>query len=92
MRFVVAKLPLSLNNINYIYKKWGLVMIQHFSFKPLFENSQLPGWSISFFYQRERYSAEYLKDGVIQWNGAIPPNEEDVKKMIHELMLYHVYD
>lgn len=67
-------------------------MIQHFSFKPLFENSQLPGWCISFFYQRERYTAEYLKDGVIQWSGAIPPNEEDVKKMIHELMLYHIYD
>ncbi len=67
-------------------------MIQHFSCKPLFENSQLPGWVISFFYQRERYSAEYLKDGVIQWHGPIPPNEGDVKKMIHELMLYHVYD
>ncbi len=67
-------------------------MIQHFSFKPLFENTQLPGWAISFFYQRERYTAEYLKDGVIQWIGPIPPNEEDVKKMIHELMLFHIYD
>jgi len=92
LTFGVAKLPISLNNINYIYKEWGLVMIQHFSFKPLFENSQLPGWSISFFYQRERYTAEYLKDGVIQWKGSIPPNEEEIKKMIHELMLYHVYD
>lgn len=55
-------------------------MIQHFNFKPLFENSQLPGWAISFFYQRERYTAEYLKDGNIQWTGSIPPNEEDVKK------------
>ncbi len=68
------------------------MMIQHFSFKPLFENTQLPGWTISFFYQRERYAAEYLKDGTIQWTGPIPPNEEEVKKMIHELMLYHVYD
>ncbi|WP_107951268.1 YheE family protein [Lysinibacillus parviboronicapiens] len=67
-------------------------MIQHFSFKPLFENTQLPGWAISFFYLRERYVAEYLKDGEIQWIGPIPPNEDDVKKMIHELMLYHVYD
>ncbi|UZN01191.1 YheE family protein [Lysinibacillus sp. MHQ-1] len=24
-------------------------MIQHFSFKPLFENTQLPGWTIAFF-------------------------------------------
>ncbi len=67
-------------------------MIQHFSFKPLFEHTQLPGWAISFFYLRERYVAEYLKDGEIQWIGPIPPNEDDVKKMIHELMLYHVYD
>ena len=67
-------------------------MIQHFSFKPLFENTQLPGWAISFFYLRERYVAEYLKDGAIQWIGPIPPNEDDVKKMIHELMLFHVYD
>ncbi|AJK86451.1 MULTISPECIES: YheE family protein [Lysinibacillus] len=67
-------------------------MIQHFSFKPLFENTQLPGWTVSFFYQRVRYSAEYLKDGTIQWTGPTPPNEEDVKKMIHELMLFHVYD
>ncbi len=68
------------------------MMIQHFSFKPLFENIQLPGWTVSFFYRRERYSAEYLKDGTIQWTGPTPPNEEDVKKMIHELMLFHVYD
>ncbi|EAZ87699.1 YheE [Bacillus sp. B14905] len=68
------------------------MMIQHFSFKSLFENTQLPGWTVSFFYQRERYSAEYLKDGTIQWTGPTPPNEEDVKKMIHELMLFHVYD
>lgn len=68
------------------------MMIQHFSFKPLFENTQLPGWTVSFFYQRERYSAEYLKDSTIQWTGPTPPNEEDVKKMIHELMLFHVYD
>ncbi|GED65095.1 YheE family protein [Lysinibacillus fusiformis] len=67
-------------------------MIQHFSFKSLFENTQLPGWTVSFFYPRERYSAEYLKDGTIQWTGPTPPNEEDVKKMIHELMLFHVYD
>lgn len=56
------------------------MMIQHFSFKPLFENTQLPGWTISFFYQRERYQAEYLKDGTIEWIGAIPSDEEAVKK------------
>lgn len=67
-------------------------MIQHFSFKPLFENTQLPGWSISFFYKQKRYTAEYLKDGSIIWVGDAPQEEDNVKKMIHELMLFHVYD
>lgn len=67
-------------------------MIQHFSFKPLFENTQLPGWTISFFYKRERYAAEYLKDGSIQWIGPTPQDEDDVKNLIHELMLFHIYD
>ena len=67
-------------------------MIQHFSFKALFEHTQLPGWTISFFYKQKRYAAEYLKDGSIQWIGPIPPEEEDVIKMIHNLMLFHIYD
>ncbi|MEG0259516.1 MAG: YheE family protein [Lysinibacillus sp.] len=67
-------------------------MIQHFSFKPLFENAQLPGWAITFFYKRERYAAEYLKDGSIKWLGSVPSDEEVVAKIIHELMLFHVYE
>ena len=69
-------------------------MIQHFKFKPLFENSQLPGWAISFFYKRERYSAEYLKDGSIKFIGTKPSSTDlpEVEKMVHELMLFHVYD
>lgn len=72
--------------------KRGIHMIQHFSFKPLFENTKLPGWQIAFFYKHQRYEGEYKKDGSIIWSGSIPPNEATVKKMIHELMLYHVYD
>ncbi len=68
-------------------------MLQHFNFKPMYDNNQLPGWTISFFYKQSRYSGEYLPDGSIIWTGTTPPtNEEDVKKMIHELMLFHVYD
>jgi len=68
-------------------------MLQHFSFKPMFENKQLPGWTFSFFYKQARYSGEYLPDGTIKWtNGSHPSEEETVKKMIHELMLFHVYD
>ncbi|RND00996.1 YheE family protein [Lysinibacillus halotolerans] len=69
-------------------------MIQHFQFKPLFENNLLPGWVISFYYKQQQYKAEYKKDGKIVWLGTKPSKEEEetVKKMIHELMLFHVYD
>lgn len=69
-------------------------MIQHFSFKPLYENTQLPGWALSFFYKQDRYSAEYKKDGTITYIGPQPPQEHlvELEKMIHELMLFHVYD
>ena len=69
-------------------------MIQHFSFKPLYENSQLPGWVLTFFYKQKRYQAEYKKDGTITFIGDAPLQEQlaDVEKMIHELMLFHVYD
>ncbi|MBD8033933.1 MULTISPECIES: YheE family protein [Solibacillus] len=69
-------------------------MIQHFSYKPLFENSQIPGWSISFFFEQKRYAAEYYKDGSIQFIGESPSEEqrEKIEKMIHELMLFHVYE
>ena len=41
-------------------------MIQHFKFKPLFENTQIPGWSVQFFYKQTRYTADYKKDGSIE--------------------------
>ncbi|MFX3673770.1 MAG: YheE family protein [Paenisporosarcina sp.] len=67
-------------------------MLQHFSFKPMYENKQLPGWTFSFFYKQVRFNGEYLPDGSILWLGEIPPDEDVLKKMIHELMLFHVYD
>lgn len=67
-------------------------MLQHFSFKPMFENKQLPGWTFSFFYKQARYSGEYKQDGTILWVGETPSDEENLKKMIHELMLFHVYE
>lgn len=69
-------------------------MIQHFSYKPLYENTQLPGWALSFFYKQKRYQAEYKKDGGIRYIGEAPPAEDldRVEKVIHELMLFHVYD
>ena len=69
-------------------------MIQHFKFRSLYENSQLPGWAISFFYKQQRYNAEYLKDGTVKYIGNAPANEDlqKINKAIHELMLFHVYD
>lgn len=69
-------------------------MIQHFSYKPLFENSQIPGWSIRFFFKNERFAAEYYKDGRIHFIGNAPQQDElaNVEKMVHELMLFHVYE
>ena len=68
-------------------------MIQHFSYKPLFENSQIPGWSVSFFFKNERYQAEYYKDGSIKFIGkTLQEDLANVEKMIHELMLFHVYE
>lgn len=67
-------------------------MIQHFNFKPMFENTQLPGWYISFFYKQQRYEAEYAKDGTIRFLQNAPEDEQKVKDMVHELMLFHVYD
>lgn len=67
-------------------------MIQHFNVKPLFENNQIPGWSISFFYKQQRYQAEYAKDGAIHFAGQAPAERTQIEKMIHELMTFHVYE
>ncbi|KGR75749.1 YheE family protein [Ureibacillus sinduriensis] len=69
-------------------------MIQHFHFKPLYKNDLLPGWAISFYYKQQLFRAEYKKDGQIAWLGDKPAEEHisSVEKMVHELMLFHVYD
>ena len=58
----------------------------------MYENTQLPGWTFAFFFQNKRYTGEYLPDGEIKWISETPSSENDVKKMIHELMTFHVYD
>lgn len=69
-------------------------MIQHFKFKPLYENKQLPGWSLTFFYKQQRYNAEYLKDGTIKYIGQAPAEADlnEINQAVHGLMLFHVYD
>ncbi|KUP07922.1 hypothetical protein Q75_03965 [Bacillus coahuilensis p1.1.43] len=69
-------------------------MIQHFQFKSMFKNSSIPGWTFSFYYNQQKYTGDYLKDGSIHWEAPLPSQEEEgqLKKQIHELMLFHVYD
>ncbi len=67
-------------------------MITHFRYKPLFENAQIPGWVVSFYYKQQFFQGEYRKDGAIKWTGDVPTDTLDVEKKIHELMLFHVYD
>ncbi|KAA0565137.1 YheE family protein [Rossellomorea aquimaris] len=69
-------------------------MIQHFQYKSMFENKQLPGWTFSFYFSGTKYQGNYHKDGNIEWTGATPPadKEDTLKKQLHELMLFHVYD
>lgn len=58
----------------------------------MFENNQLPGWIVTFYFHQVKYSARYEKDGTIHWITDCPKEKEKVEKMIHELMLFHVYD
>ncbi|SOC40065.1 DUF5342 family protein [Ureibacillus acetophenoni] len=67
-------------------------MITHFRFKPMFENTQIPGWTISFYYNQKLFNGEYKIDGEIIWIGDAPGELEDVERKVHELMLFHVYD
>lgn len=67
-------------------------MLQHFRYQSMYVNTQLPGWTFTFFLQNERYAGEYASDGTITWVGKIPSNEDSVKKMVHELMTFHVYE
>ncbi|WJY27687.1 MULTISPECIES: DUF5342 family protein [Sporosarcina] len=67
-------------------------MLQHFKVQPMFAGGQLPGWTFSFHLGPDRYTGDYLPDGTIRWTGSIPDDEDKVKKMVHELMIFHVYE
>lgn len=67
-------------------------MITHFQWKPLHTN--LPGWKISFYFNKQAVQALYHKDGSIEWTAHAPAksDEEMLKSRIHDLMVYHVYE
>ncbi|AQX55965.1 DUF5342 family protein [Priestia flexa] len=68
-------------------------MITHFRIKPLYQQKEMPGWFISFYISGTYYEANYLKTGEIQFKHQLSPaiNQEEVTSLIHELMLFHVY-
>ncbi|MBS2968207.1 YheE family protein [Metabacillus sp. KIGAM252] len=69
-------------------------MVQHFQWKPLFKQANLPGWRISFYFKGTHYDGIYHKNGQVEWGTAIPPGDEEehLVSQIHELMLFHVYE
>jgi hypothetical protein len=70
-----------------------ITMLQHFQFKTLFENQNIPGWNISFYYKKQRFAGIYHQTGKIEWTMNTPEQDdlEVLTTQIHELMLYHVY-
>jgi hypothetical protein len=72
----------------------GRTLITHFQYKPLFENKDMPGWHVSFYFQKLKYTGIYHPNGDIEWTSNIPSadSEKAMKAQIHELMLFHVYD
>ncbi|MBU8880038.1 YheE family protein [Bacillus sp. FJAT-29790] len=69
-------------------------MLTHFQYKPLYENKQIPGWGISFYFNKQKMTGIYHPDGKIEWTAQAPNGEDESKliNQIHELMLFHVYD
>lgn len=69
-------------------------MITHFQYKAIYQHQQLPGWTFSFYYQKQKFSGIYHHNGTIEWTSSHPKLEEEaaIKEQIHELMLFHVYD
>jgi hypothetical protein len=72
----------------------GLAMITHFQYKSIYPNQQLPGWTFSFYYHRQKITGIYHPNGVIEWTIDLPSiiSETLLKEQIHELMLFHVYE
>jgi hypothetical protein len=75
-------------------QRGGRSMLQHFQYKSLFANTEIPGWHISFYYKKQKHHAIYHQSGTIEWKENEPSEEAkpQLQAQIHELMLFHVYD
>jgi hypothetical protein len=71
-----------------------MFMVLHFQFKAMYEGKKLPGWTFSFYFQKQRFTGIYHPNGTIEWTGERPNEKDEVKlkEQIHELMLFHVYE
>lgn len=69
-------------------------MLQHFQYKPLYKDERIPGWTFSFYFSGKRIEGNYQQDGTIVWTSGKPDREHEnaLKKQVHDLMLFHVYD
>ncbi|RST75152.1 hypothetical protein D4T97_007790 [Siminovitchia acidinfaciens] len=69
-------------------------MLQHFQYHPLYKDKRIPGWTFSFYFSGKRLEGIYHQDGKIDWTSEAPDtsHENNLKRQLHDLMLYHVYD
>jgi hypothetical protein len=69
-------------------------MLSHFQFKSIYQHQQLPGWTFSFYFQKQKFAGVYHQNGNIEWTSTAPNSEDEakLKEQIHELMLFHVYE
>ncbi len=69
-------------------------MITHFQYKSIYENKQLPGWTFTFYFKKQKYSGIYHPTGKVEWTSTTPQTVDIplLERQIHELMVFHVYD
>ena len=69
-------------------------MLIHFQYQSMYPSKQLPGWTFSFYFQKQLFTGNYHQNGNIEWTSVAPEQAEEarLKEQIHELMLLHVYE
>lgn len=72
----------------------GRIVLQHFTFQPVFSKKRRKNYRFSFFHQGTYYRGLYHYNGTIEWDEPDPLEEDrgSLESQIHELMLFHVYD
>ena len=55
-------------------------MLQHFSFKPMYENKQLPGGPFLFFTSKPDIVVNIYRMAQSHWTSTSPPTDEEICK------------